>query len=135
MKNSIKPLLMFSGEHHGQAEEAITFYTATFPNSSITSIEKYGPDQDEPEGTVQSATFNLNGQDFMAMDSAMPHAFNFTPSISFFISPDDLPEFDALVAKLSDQGEMLMPPDNYGFSRKFAWFNDRFGVSWQVNCD
>ena len=135
MKNSIKPLLMFSGERHGQAEEAIAFYVATFPNSSITSIEKYGPDQNELEGTVASAAFILNGQSFMAMDSAMAHPFNFTPSISFYVSPDDLPEFDALVAKLSDQGEMLMPPDDYGFSRKFAWFNDRFGVSWQVNCD
>ena len=135
MKGSITPLLMFSGEHHGQAEEAINFYTSTFPNSRITSIEKYGAGQHEPEGTVQSAAFVLNGQDFMAMDSARSHQFNFTPSISFLISPEDLSEFDALVAKLSDEGEMLMPPDDYGFSRKFAWFNDRFGVSWQVNCE
>lgn len=84
---------------------------------------------------MKSAVFILNGQGFMAMDSAMAHAFDFTPSISFYVSPDDLLEFDALIAKLSDRGEMLMPPDDYGFSRRFAWFNDRFGVSWQVNCD
>ena len=134
MKDSITPLLMFSGAHHGQAQEAINFYTSTFPNSSVTSIAKYGPGQHEPQGTVQSADFILNGQRFMAMDSAMPHPFNFTPSISFFINAEDVSEFDALIAKLSDEGEMLMPPDNYGFSHKFAWFNDRFGISWQVNC-
>jgi predicted 3-demethylubiquinone-9 3-methyltransferase (glyoxalase superfamily) len=135
MKKQITPLFMFSGERHGKAEEAINFYTSTFPNSRIVSIERYGPDQQEPEGTVQSAAFVLNGNDFMAMDSAMPHLFNFTPSVSFFLTPEDMPEFDTLVGQLSEGGLMLMPPDNYGFSRKFAWFNDRYGISWQVNCE
>jgi predicted 3-demethylubiquinone-9 3-methyltransferase (glyoxalase superfamily) len=135
MKGSIKPFLMFSGEHHGQAGEAIDFYISTFPDSRIVSIDRHGPDQQGPEGTVQVATFELAGREFMAMDSSAPHAFNFTPSISFFLTFDDLADFDALVARLSEGGTMLMPPDDYGFSRRFAWFNDRFGVSWQVNCE
>jgi predicted 3-demethylubiquinone-9 3-methyltransferase (glyoxalase superfamily) len=80
--NPIRPFLMFSGECHGQAQAAIHFYTSIFPASRIISIEKYGPKQAEPEGTVRSASFVLNGQDFMAIDSAAPHAFNFTPSLS-----------------------------------------------------
>jgi predicted 3-demethylubiquinone-9 3-methyltransferase (glyoxalase superfamily) len=126
---------MFSGEQHGRAEEAINFYISIFPNSRITSIKKHNVGQQAPEGTLQLATFVLNGQDFMAIDSMVEHSFNFTPSISFFLTAKDLLEFDDLVTRLSDGGTMLMPPDNYGFSSKFSWFNDRFGVSWQINCE
>lgn len=136
MQKPITPVLMFSGDQHGKAEEAITFYTATFPNSRITSIVKYGPDQSpEPEGTVQTATFELNGTPYLAMDSAQPHPFNFTPSVSFFVTAADDAEFDTLFTALADGGQTLMAPDNYGFSRKFAWLNDRYGVSWQINCE
>ena len=135
MIGSIKPFLMFTGERHGRAEEAIKFYISIFPDSRITSIKKYGPGEQAPEGTVHVANFVLNGQDFMAIDSVVDHSFNFTPSISFFLTAKDLPEFDSLVTRLSEGGEMLMPPDNYGFSSKFSWFNDRFGVWWQANCD
>jgi predicted 3-demethylubiquinone-9 3-methyltransferase (glyoxalase superfamily) len=76
--NPIRPFLMFSGERHGQAEAAIHFSTSIFPDSRIISIERYGPKQAEPEGTVRCARFVLNGQDLMAIDSAAPHAFNFT---------------------------------------------------------
>jgi predicted 3-demethylubiquinone-9 3-methyltransferase (glyoxalase superfamily) len=133
MIGSIKPFLMFSGKQHGRAEEAINFYISIFPDSRITSMKKYGAGEQAPEGTVQVATFVLNGQNFMAIDSVVDHSFNFTPSISFFLTSKDLLEFDNLVTRLSEGGEMLMPPDNYGFSSKFSWFNDRFGVSWQVN--
>jgi uncharacterized glyoxalase superfamily protein PhnB len=51
------------------------------------------------------------------------------------VNSPGLSDFDGLVGRLSEGGTMLMPPDNYGFSRKFAWFNDQFGVSWQVNCE
>jgi predicted 3-demethylubiquinone-9 3-methyltransferase (glyoxalase superfamily) len=120
LKAPIKPFLMFSGARHGKAEEAINFYVSIMPGSRIVSIERYGPGQAQPEGTVRVATFVLNGQEFMAIDSAMPHPFNFTPSISFFLTLADIEPFDRLVARLSEGGAMLMPPDNYGFSRKFA---------------
>lgn len=134
MMNSIRPMLMFSGEHHGQAEEAVSFYIETFPDSRLTAIEKYGPGETDPEGTVKAASFVLNGRGFMAMDSAFPHAFNFTPSISFYVNVDDLSEFDELVAGLTEGGQALMPPDDYGIGRRFAWVADRFGVTWQVHC-
>jgi predicted 3-demethylubiquinone-9 3-methyltransferase (glyoxalase superfamily) len=133
MNWSITPFLMFSGEHHGQAEEAINLYISVFPDSRIVSIDRHPAGGPEPEGTVLAGHFVLNGRTFRAMDSAAPHQFNFTPSISFFVEIEDEAALDALVAKLGEGGHMLMPPENYGFSRKFAWLADRFGISWQVN--
>ena len=62
-------------------------------------------------------------------------SFAFTPSSSLFVTCESEAEFDRLSAALTEDGEVLMPPDNYGFSRKFAWVNDRFGVSWQLNLE
>ena len=67
------------------------------------------------------------------MDSVGPHNFNFTPSISFVIQCNSEDEMNHLFAELSQSGEVLMPLDNYGFSPRFGWINDRFGVSWQLN--
>ena len=69
----------------------------------------------------------------MCIDSSVKHDFAFTPAISFFITCDSEAEIDNLFAKLSEDGGVFMPPDNYGFSKKFAWVSDRFGVSWQLN--
>ena len=129
----ITTFLMFSGERHGKAEEAINFYVSLFEHSGIDNISRYGPDGNGPEGTVMHATFTLNGQQFMATDSAAPHAFNFTPSMSLFVTCGTEAEIDRLFASLSEQGAVLMPLGNYGFSERFAWVNDRFGVSWQLN--
>ena len=60
-------------------------------------------------------------------------AFTFTPSVSLFVDCADEEEFDRAFGTLSEGGSVLMPPDNYGFSTKFVWLNDRFGVSWQLN--
>ncbi|MBT5874623.1 MAG: VOC family protein, partial [Candidatus Latescibacteria bacterium] len=57
----------------------------------------------------------------------------FTPAISFFVECESESELDGAFKSLSDAGSVLMPPDNYGFSTKFTWVNDRFGVSWQLN--
>lgn len=125
--------MMFSGEQHGKAKEAIDFYISLFPRSSIESIDHYGAGESQPEGTVRTAAFTLNGRRFMAIDSAIQHSFNFTPSMSLFVECDTEDEINRLYAALSESGEELMPLDNYGFSRKFGWVNDRFGVSWQLN--
>ncbi len=129
MPKSITTFLMFEG----RAEEAIRFYTSLFPNSEIVQMRKYGPDGPGPEGSVNSALFTLNGQQVMAFDSFVKHAFTFTPSMSFFVVCEDRAEHDRLFAALSEGGGVMMPPNNYGFSQWFAWCNDRFGVSWQIN--
>lgn len=69
----------------------------------------------------------------MATDSWVKHAFSFTPAVSLFVECESESEIDRLNAALGEGGSSLMPIDNYGFSRRFAWVNDRFGVSWQLN--
>lgn len=124
---------MFVGDQAGRAEEAMTLYTSLFKNSGITSIQRHGPGGEDAEGTVQYAVFTLDGQEYMAMDSAADHQFTFTPSMSIFVTCETEDEIDQLFEKLSEDGAILMDLQNHGFSRKFAWVNDRFGVSWQLN--
>ena len=121
-------MLMFSG----QAEEAMSFYAALFPQSSIESIERYGSDYPGPEGQVVHGRFRLAGQLFLAMDSATEQPFTFTPSMSFFVTCADELEIDRLAAALSEAGTVLMELGSYPFATKYAWVQDRFGVSWQL---
>jgi len=123
------PFLMFQGN----AEEAMNFYTSIFTDSEITSLTRYGVNQAGQEGSVMQATFSIKGQKFMCIDSNVKHEFTFTPSFSVFITCDTEEEVDGLYEKLSDGGAALMPLGDYGFSKKFGWVNDKFGVSWQLN--
>ena len=129
MPKQINPFLMFEG----RAEEAMTFYTSTVKNSRIVNIDRYGPEGPGPEGSVRLARMTIAGLEVMCIDSPGKHAFTFTPATSFFVECESADELDALYAALSEGGEVMMPPDNYGFSRKFTWIGDRFGVSWQLN--
>jgi len=69
----------------------------------------------------------------MCIDSPVKHAFSFTPAFSFFIDCSSEEEQHRVFAGLSEQGTVLMPLGDYGFSRQFAWVSDRYGVSWQLN--
>ena len=132
--NSVATFLMFSGERHGKAEEAIRLYTSLFSNSRILSVERFGPgDPQGEEGTVKVARFLIIGREFMAHDSAIDHNFNFTPSISMFVECESRSELDAAYEVLADGGMTLLPLNNYGFSKRFAWVQDRYGVNWQLN--
>ena len=124
---------MFVGDQCGKAAEAVDFYTSVFKNSEVLSIERWGPDEIEPEGIVKTARFTLNGVKFMAIDSAFDHKFNFTPSISLFVECESKEEQEFAYATLIDGGKALMPIDNYGFSKRFGWVQDKYGVSWQLN--
>ena len=117
----------------GNAEEAMTFYLSLFDDAEVVDIKRYGADGPGKEGTVQRATFTLAGQQYMCIDSPAPHAFTFTPAVSLFVNCVDEAEIDRLYAALGEQGTDLMPLGSYGFSAKFGWINDRFGVSWQLN--
>jgi predicted 3-demethylubiquinone-9 3-methyltransferase (glyoxalase superfamily) len=125
--------LTFVGKQYGKAEEAINLYTSLFKNSRIISIVRAGAGEDEPEGTVRHAVFSLNGQEYMAMESSLDHAFTFTPAISIFVTCETEEEIDELFEKLSQGGSVLMELDHYPFSKKFGWVEDKFGVSWQLN--
>lgn len=129
MTEKVTTFLMFEGK----AQEAMNFYISLFPDSRILRIQRYGPGEPGPEGTIMHATFQLAGRQFMCIDSPAPHPFTFTPSISLFITCDDKAEIDRLFAALSDGGTIMMPLDAYPFAARFAWLADRYGVSWQLS--
>lgn len=126
----VLPFLMFQD---GKAEEAMNYYTSLIEDSEITSIVRYGANESGDEGTVMQATFTLKGQEFMCIDSNAKHAFSFTPSLSIYVVCDTEEEINSLYEELLKDGQALMPIGDYGFSQRFGWVNDRFGVSWQLN--
>lgn len=129
----VMPFLMFQ---EGKAEEAMNYYTSLIEDSEITTINRYGANESGDEGTVMQATFTLKNQEFMCIDSNVRHAFDFTPSFSIYLTCDTETEINELYQTLLEkEGEALMPLGDYGFSKKFGWVNDRYGVSWQLNLD
>jgi predicted 3-demethylubiquinone-9 3-methyltransferase (glyoxalase superfamily) len=129
MPRKVTTFLMFEGF----ATEAMNLYVSVFGGSEIQQVERYGPGEPGAEGTIKRASFTLGGQEFLCIDSPIKHGFTFTPSISLFVECESEAELDAAFNRLSDGGSVLMPVDNYGFSTKFGWLSDRFGVSWQLN--
>jgi predicted 3-demethylubiquinone-9 3-methyltransferase (glyoxalase superfamily) len=112
----ITPFLWFDG----QAEEAMNFYTSIFKNSKIGRVTRYGATGPGPKGTVMSATFQLNGQDFMALNGGPQ--FKFTEAISLFVNCETQEEVDELWEKLSVGGK----------KDRCGWLKDKFGLSWQI---
>lgn len=112
----ITPYLWFDN----QAEEAMNFYTSIFKNSKIGSVSRYGEGGPAPAGTVISATFQLEGQEFMALNGGP--AFKFTEAISFFVNCETQAEVDELWDKLSEGGDIQM----------CGWLKDKYGLSWQI---
>ena len=129
MAKSVTPFLMFEGV----AEAAANLYVSLFRDSSIQMIERYGPGENGAEGSVKQCHLIVAGLRLRCFDSPIKHAFTFTPSVSLFVDCESEAELDAAFARLSADGTVMMPPANYGFSSKFAWVSDRFGVSWQLN--
>ena len=112
----ITPFLWFDD----QAEEAMNFYTSIFNNSRVVSISRYGEAGPRPKGMVLTATFQLDGQEFTALNAGPE--FTFTPAISFFVHCETQEEVDDLWEKLSEGGEQ----------QRCGWLKDKFGVSWQI---
>jgi predicted 3-demethylubiquinone-9 3-methyltransferase (glyoxalase superfamily) len=112
----ITPCLWFDTE----GEEAANFYTSVFPNSRITDIARYGSAGPRREGTVMTVSFELDGQEFVALNGGPEFTFN--EAISFQVSCKDQEEVDAYWSTLSEGGEQ----------GPCGWLKDRFGVSWQI---
>lgn len=129
-ESSVTPFLMFQD---GRAEEAMRFYVATFGDGRIVRIERYGAGEQGPAGSVRLGEFEVKGQRVRCTDSPIEHGFDFTPSVSLFVDCATEEEMERLAGALAADGSFLMPPDDYGFSKRFAWVVDRYGVSWQVN--
>lgn len=118
----VSPFVMFVGKQSGKAEEAIRFYTSVFKNSRVDAIEKFGKGTPQPEGDVMHARFSLDGEDFIAMDGGLNHAFTFTEATSFFVQCNTQEEVDEFWEKLSTGGEQ----------GQCGWLKDKYGVSWQI---
>jgi len=112
----ITPFLWFDGK----AEEAMNFYTSIFKHSKIGSVMRYGDAGPGPKGTVMSATFQLDGQEFIALNGGP--MFTFSPAISFFVKCETQQEIDYFWEKLSAGGE----------KQRCGWLRDKYGVSWQI---
>lgn len=112
----ITPFLWFDGK----AEEAMNFYTSVFKNAVVKEVSHYGEGSPFPKGTVMSATFELEGQAFIALNAGP--GFSFSPAVSFFINCETQAEVDDLWSKLSAGGE----------EQQCGWLKDQFGLSWQV---
>ena len=112
----IKPFLWFDDK----AEEAVNFYVSVFKNSKVVSMSRYGEAGPGPKGTVMSATFKLDGQEFLALNGGPQ--FTFTPAISFFVNCETQQEVDELWEKLSAGGK----------EERCGWLKDKYGLSWQI---
>jgi predicted 3-demethylubiquinone-9 3-methyltransferase (glyoxalase superfamily) len=112
----ITPFLWFDS----QAEEAAKFYTSIFKNSKITTVARYGENTPGPAGSVMAVAFELDGQEFVALNGGP--VFSFTPAISFYVHCQTQEEVDMFWNKLSEGGETSM----------CGWLKDKFGVSWQI---
>jgi len=112
----ITPFLWFDGN----AEEAVNFYTSIFKNSMVGNIMRCGDAGPGPKGSVLTATFQIEGQDFTALNGGP--MFTFSPAISFFVNCETQEEVDELWEKLSAGGE----------KQRCGWLKDKFGVSWQI---
>jgi predicted 3-demethylubiquinone-9 3-methyltransferase (glyoxalase superfamily) len=114
--SKITPFLWFDDK----AEEAMNFYVSIFKNSKVGSVTRYGDTGPMPKGTVMSATFVLDGQEFYALNAGPQ--YKFTPAISFFINCETQEEVDSFWEKLAEGGR----------TDRCGWLQDRYGLSWQV---
>jgi predicted 3-demethylubiquinone-9 3-methyltransferase (glyoxalase superfamily) len=112
----ISPFLWFDNE----AEEAMNFYVSVFKNSKVGNLTRYGDAAPGPKGSVMTASFELEGQQFTALNGG-PH-FKFTEAISFFVNCETQEEVDGFWDKLSEGGQ----------TQQCGWLKDKFGLSWQI---
>ena len=113
---NITPFLWFDDN----AEEAMNFYVSIFKNSRVGNVTRYGEAGPGPKGSVMSATFQLDGQEFYALNGGP--VFKFTPAISFFVNCETQAEIDELWERLSAGGE----------KSQCGWLTDKYGLSWQI---
>lgn len=95
-------------------------------------VQHYDP---TPDGRrlIKHATIDFDRQNLVFIDSPISHDFSFTPAVSLFINLPNEEALEQAFHRLAEGGKVLMPLDDYGFSARFGWLNDRFGLSWQLN--
>ena len=119
----IVPSLLFVGQVYGKAEEAVQFYLSVFKNARLGNVRRYGKGQEpDREGAILFSDFTLEGQWYVAMDSAYEHHFAFNEAISFIVHCETQQEIDDYWGKLSAVPE----------AEQCGWLKDRYGLSWQI---
>ena len=111
----------------------MAYYAEHVPGAEVVELVRFGAGENGIEGSVLRGLMMLGGLTVQFFDSAVEHAFTFTPSISFFVTCQSHEEIARLAQALGHGGGVLMELADYGFSRQFTWLNDKFGVSWQLN--
>ncbi len=117
MADKIYPCIWFDGK----GKEAAEFYCSIFENSCVKTVT----------GTV--VIFQLCGKKFMGLNGGP--VFKPNPSVSFFVKCNSIEQTDNTWNKLTEGGSALMPLDNYPWSERYGWANDKYGVSWQIMLD
>jgi predicted 3-demethylubiquinone-9 3-methyltransferase (glyoxalase superfamily) len=129
MVRAVATHLMFAGE----ASAALELYAAVFSEFRVDRVERYGSGEAGVEGTVRRADVTFGQHRLIVIDSPVKHAFSFTPATSLFVDCDSVSALDSAFTQLAQDGQIFMPIADYGFSQRFGWGSDRFGVSWQLN--
>ena len=129
MVRGVATHLMFTGD----ASAALELYAAVFAEFRVERLEHYGVGEAGAPGSVRRADVVFGQHRIIAIDSPVKHAFTFTPAMSLFVDCDSAATLDTAFAQLAQGGQIFMPIANYGFSQRFGWCSDRFGVSWQLN--
>jgi predicted 3-demethylubiquinone-9 3-methyltransferase (glyoxalase superfamily) len=132
MTKGLRTFLTFQG---GVADAALDLYRDAFDDFDLIEVDRYGPGEHAPEGTIKVARFRLAGSDLSCSDSPVAHEWGFTPAVSLWVECDDEDELESLFERLSVDGQVFMPLGDYGFSTRFGWVGDRFGVTWQLNLE
>jgi len=111
----------------------MNFYLELFDNSKIINLKRWGKNEAGKEGTIMFAKFSLNGKLIIYSDSPPIHDLDFTPAVSNYVDCEDESELERLFEKLSENANIMIPLNNYGFSQKFGFVEDKFRVSWQLS--
>lgn len=130
MRQRIVPNLWFDG----RVEDAIGFYTTTFPGSIVLRTSHFAEASQDlhlsTPGDIQSVEFQVEGLRFIILNGGS--LYTMTPSVSFIVYRTEVDQVDQLAATLGEGGKVLMPVGSYPFSARYAWVQDKFGVSWQI---
>lgn len=126
--SNVSTFVMFQGD----AQQTIDLYSELFPGFRVQQVQHYDEHDSGPR-RVKYAAIDFERHNLVFTDSPVSHDFSFTPAVSLHVNLATDAELERIFARLAEGGEVLMPIDDYGFSARFGWLNDRFGLSWQLN--
>lgn len=126
--SQVSTFVMFQGH----AQQAINLYSELFAGFRVQQLLHFEESGDGPR-RVKHATIDFERHNLVFIDSPVSHDFGFTPAVSLHVNLATEADLERIFARLAEGGEVLMPIDDYGFSARFGWLNDRFGLSWQLN--